>query len=96
MTNVVAHDVFHEQTRQQDTDHRIEQVEVVGTSRIEIARQQMLDKVNQLFQDNRRRRGADTDQKTDDQYKMLFLDVLLPPEEKAIEKTNFCYCLNAT
>ena len=40
----------------------------------------MLDKMNQLFQDYRRYSGADTDHKTDDQYEMLLLDVLLPPK----------------
>ena len=28
---------------------------------------------------------------TNEQDKMLLLDVLLPPKEKAIEKTNFCH-----
>ena len=85
MTDVVSDDVFHEKTSQQDTDHRIEQIEVVGSRHIEIASQQMLDEMDQLLQDDSCRSGADSHQETNDQDKVLLLDVLLTPQEKAIE-----------
>ena len=85
MADVVTHHILHEQACQQDTHNRIEQIEVVGPRRIKIAGQQVLDEMNQLLQDNCRHSGADTDHKTDDQYEMLFLDVLLPPKQEAIK-----------
>ena len=79
MTDIVAYNVFHEQTRQQNTDHRIKQIQVVHPAYIEIAGKKMLYQMDQLFQDDRRRSRTDTDQKTDHQNKMLFFYMLVPP-----------------
>ena len=39
MADIVTHDIFHEQAGQQDTDHRIKQIEIVHAVSTEITRQ---------------------------------------------------------
>ena len=46
----------------------------------------MLYEVDDRLQDNSRRRRADTDQETHDQYEMLLFYMLVPPQQEAIEK----------
>lgn len=79
MADIIPYDIFYKQTSQQDTDHRIEQIQVIRPVLIEIAGQKMLYKMDDRLQDNSCRRRTDTDQETDDQYEMLLLYMLVPP-----------------
>ena len=86
VADIIPYDILHKQAGKQDADHRIEQVQVVRSIQIEIAGQKMLYEVDDRLQDNSRRRRADTDQETHDQYEMLLFYMLVPPQQEAIEK----------
>ncbi len=79
MADIIPYDIFYKQTSQQDTDHRIEQIQVIRPVLIEIAGQKMLYKMNDRLQDNSCCCRTNTDQKTDDQYEMLLFYMLVPP-----------------
>ena len=82
MTDVIPHDIFHEQSRQQDSHHGIEQVEVMHACRLEIARQEMLDEMDQLLQDQRSHGRAQAYDEAEDQDEIPLLDMLLPPQQE--------------
>ncbi len=79
MADIVTHDIFHEQAGQQDTDHRIKQIEIVHAISTEITRQYMLYEMDQLFQYDSGRSCANSHDKADNKDKMLLLDALFPP-----------------
>ena len=51
MPDVVAHYIADEESGNENADHRIEQIEVVGSIDYEIHREQVLEGVNEPFQD---------------------------------------------
>jgi len=79
VADVVPHDILDEQTGKQDTNHRIEQVEVVSPVLVKVSGQHMLDMMNDPFQDNSSSCRANPDQKTDDQDKIFLFYMLVPP-----------------
>ena len=79
VADIIPYDIFYKQTGKQNTDHRIEQIQVIRPILIEIACQKMLYKVDDRLQDNSCRCRTDTHQKANDQYEMLLFYMPVPP-----------------
>lgn len=83
VADVVLDDVAHIEPRQQDTDNRVDEVEVVGAVGVEVRGEQVLDKVDEKFQNQCGGGRADTDYETQKQHEVVFVDVLLAPQQQA-------------
>ena len=87
MANVIPHYIADEQSGQQDTHNRIDQVQPVHTGRIEVLRQEVFDIFYQELQQTSRQSRQDTYHETKYQDEVLVLYLLFPPQQQALEKT---------
>ncbi len=85
MADIVAYNIFDEQSGNKNTDNRINEIEIVDADRTETAGEQMLNRGNKPFQYQRRGSREDSDQKTDYQDEMFLLDMFLTPQQKSIK-----------
>ena len=92
MTDVVLHHVAYKQSGQEDTHYRIDQIKVVGFRRIEIIRQEVLYPVYDDFQYQCGECRKDTYKETENQYELLFLDILFAPYDEALQQTPLVLC----
>ena len=87
VTDVIPHHIADKQSGQEDTHHRIYQVQPVHTGCIKILRQKMLDVLYQELQQTGRQSRNDTHRKAEYQDEMLVLYLLFAPREETLEKT---------
>ena len=87
MTDVIPYNITDKKTGQQNTNDWIYQIQPVGTGRIKILRQEMLDIFNQELQQASGQSGQDTHHKTEYQDKMLILYLLFTPQVKALQQS---------
>ena len=79
MPDVVAHNVFDEQGRQQNTDNGINEEEPVGLRRVKLGGQQVLYLVNQGFEQLRGKGREHADKQTKQQQILPLRQVIVEP-----------------
>ena len=91
VADIVAHDITHKQTGQQNADNRINQQPVVR-SFLKMSHQQLLDGMDEKLEKQCGHRGGDSYQKTDEKNKGTLFDMLFAPEQKFIKSSFVCQC----
>ena len=91
VSDIVFHYVADKPSRQENTDHRIDQIKVVGFRRVEVVGQEILYPVDKVLQYQCRYGGEDAREKAQYQDELLFLDMILTPMNKVLYKTNFFF-----
>jgi hypothetical protein len=79
MADIITYHLTNEQAGQENTYHRINQVQPVHTGRIEVLRQEMFDIFYQELQQTGSQSRQDTHHKTKYQDEVLILYLLFPP-----------------
>lgn len=79
MADIVFDDVFHIEPGNENTNHGINQVEVIGMRFAEIVRQQILYQMYNIFEKTCSQSRKNTNRKTDNSYEFPFTDVLVTP-----------------
>ena len=81
VADVIAHNVSHIATCDEDAQHWIEQVEVVGTVDIEVEGQQMLEMMDQPLQDEGGCGSGQSGEEGEDEHELLAGEMLLSPAD---------------
>ena len=91
MTDIISNDIFDKQSGNQNTDDRIDQIEVVDFVGRESWSKILLDKADKEFQYIGWQGSENPHEEADNQDEMFLLDMLFSPEEKAIKQTFFSH-----
>ena len=93
MRDIVLDDIAHEERRQIDTHHRIDQIEPVGTSTVELAGEQHHDLIDHRVKDEGSHSGKETHYQREDDHEHLLADMLLSPLMQPMKHRWFLfYC----
>ena len=85
MSDVVAHHITDEESGNKDADHRIEQIEVVGSIDHEIHREQVLEGVDEPFQNQCGRCSRQSGEEGENQHELLLGEMLLSPSDNPFD-----------
>lgn len=85
MTDIIFHNVPHEPSRQEDTHHRVNQIKVVRFRSIEIISEEILYRMDKELQNQCSKCCENTYKKTENQNKLLLLNVVFTPTDKTLE-----------
>ena len=88
MTDIILYDITYKQPGQKDSHHRIYQILVISLCCVEILCKKILYPMYQQFQYQCGKCRKDTDQKAKNQDKPFLLDILLTPNDKALQPTS--------
>ena len=93
MAYIVTDNLADKKTCNQDTDDRVYKIEPVERMGIEASSQQMLDKVDKMFEGVRGKRREDTNQQTQQQNELILRYMLLAPFYKAVKQADILFIL---
>ena len=94
VADVIAHDVFDEQGRKENTHHGEYQIEPVGRRGVEVGREQVFDLMDEPFQDLGRQCCAYAHQKTEHQNVLTWREVFAQIGEKPLSMSTWWLLLS--
>ena len=89
MTDIILYDIFYKQSGNQYTDSRVEHVQPIGFRQVELICEQMLDFLNQVFQDEGSQSRAQTHNQAEHQHNLAIGVVALNPLCNVVDDVCF-------